>query len=262
MDILHILNGDSTFQGFLKTGIEGDTFVWHEVLSEGPLEENIRSASFWQQRLAWICKTFNETPERYREKVINPLAKLSDNFSEINLWFEFDLHCQVNLLGVLNYYNQKVDFSMPSFYLICPAEFPGLIDFAGMGELDADQLNFLYDNIRVQLGEADFVIAAEVWQLYVKGDIQKLKDYIQKNTFWANLGLLKPALEAHIARAFRNENGLTNVEQRLLNIYKAGFVDRKDIYKHFWETEKIYSMGDREIDLYLESLQNKELIKF
>ena len=261
MDILHILNGDSTLQSFLKTGIEGDTFVWREVLSEGPLEENIRSASFWQQHLAWICDTFNESQQGYREKVLDPLAKLSDNFSEINLWFEFDLHCQVNLLGVLNYFNQKVDFSMPAIYLICPAEFPGLTNFAGMGELQADQLAFLYDNIRVQLSEVDFVIAAEVWQLYVKGDITKLKDYLNNTSFWANLQLLKPAMEAHVARVLKNENGLTLIEQKLLNLYRTGTVSRVDLYKHFWKTEKIYGMGDREIDLYLESLKNKGLIK-
>jgi hypothetical protein len=176
------------------------------------------------------------------------------------LWFEFDLHCQVNLLGILNYYNQKFDLSKPSFFLICPAEFPGVVDFKGIGELEANQLTFLYNNKKVQLSEADFIIAAEVWQLYVNGESQKLKDYIQNNAFWANLGLLKPAMDAHILRLSINENGLTNIEQKLLDLYNAGFVTRNDIYKHFWETEKIFGMGDSEIDIYLASLQNRGLI--
>lgn len=261
MAILHILNGDATLPEFLKTGLEGDTLVWREVLSEGPLEENICSANFWKQRSAWICQTFNETPEHYEKSVIDQLATINNSYSEINLWFEFDLHCQVNLLGVINYFNQKVDLSGPDIYLICPAEFPGFENFAGMGELKAGQLTFLYDNIRIRLSEADFVIAAEVWQLYIAGDAEKLKAYIKNTDFWANLVLLKPAMEAHIARIKKNENGLSAIEQKLLSLYNAGNITRPDIYLNFWKTEKIYGMGDMEIDIYLNRLQNKGLIK-
>lgn len=261
MECLHILNGDCTLRNFLETDIEGDTLVWREVLSEGPLEENITSAGFWKQRSAWICKTFNENPQGYQEKFIDQLAMLSKPYSEINFWFEFDLHCQVNLLGVMNYYSQRADFSMPSFYLICPVEYPGFGEFAGMGELEADQLEFLYQNVRVQLSEVDFVIAAEVWHLYVKGDVKKLRDYLNNNDFWANLVLLKPAMVAHITRILENENGLNNIEQKLFNLYKTGIVTPVEFYQHFWKTEKIYGMGDKEIDIYLAMLQKKGLIK-
>ena len=35
-----------------------------------------------------------------------------------------------------------------------------------MGQLNGEQLEYLFDNIRVQLGEPDFVIAAEAWLAY------------------------------------------------------------------------------------------------
>src|ERR1700709_2040819 len=102
MSILHILNGDSTYQSFKHTGLEGHALVWREVLSEGPLEENISSGHFWEARSEWIGKTFNETPGAYQEKMIDQIDKLGEPFNEIDLWFEFDLHCQVNMLGVMN----------------------------------------------------------------------------------------------------------------------------------------------------------------
>src|ERR1700749_4326832 len=98
-NILHILNGDSTLQSFEQTGLEGDIMVWREVLSEGPLEENIASGSFWKNRSEWISKGSGETPDKYDEKVIKELSKLSDPYQEFNLCFEFDLHCQINMLG-------------------------------------------------------------------------------------------------------------------------------------------------------------------
>ena len=86
--ILHILNGDSTAYSFKDTGLDGDILVWREVLSQGPLIEDISSAKFWEKRSEWISKSFDETRENYRKKVIEPLGKLSNIYEEITLWFE------------------------------------------------------------------------------------------------------------------------------------------------------------------------------
>jgi hypothetical protein len=207
MEILHILNGDSTLYGFEQTGLEGETMIWREVLSEGPVEENIRTGSFWKARSEWVCAGNNETPQQYQEKVLNPLASLSDAYDEINLWFEFDLHCQANLLGVMNYLKKNTDLSLPSIYLICPSEFPGMENFRGMGELNGGQLEYLYDNIRVQLSEIDFVVAAEAWSIFVKKDAQILQHYLNTNALWGNLKCLQFALAAHLKRLQINKNG-------------------------------------------------------
>jgi hypothetical protein len=195
MNILHILNGDATLQSFEQTGLEGDTMVWREVLSEGPLEENISSAGFWRGRQDWITKSFNETAEGYQEKMLDQLAKLSEPYDEINLWFEFDLHCQVNMLGAMTYLKQRADLSASNIFLICPADFPGKENFRGMGELSPEELEYLYDNIRVQLSPVDFVIAEEAWGIYVSRDPVKLEHYLSYTQFWGSLHLLTPALE-------------------------------------------------------------------
>jgi hypothetical protein len=258
--ILHILNGDSTAHSFEQTGLDGDILVWREILSQGPLQEDVSSGAFWSARSKWICKTFNDTPEHYQEYVINPLEKLSEPYGEINLWFEFDLHCQANLLGVLNMLLKKTDLSMPAVYLICPGEFPGKEIFRGMGELNGEELEYLYDNIRVQLGEPDFAIAEQAWKLYVSGKADELEKWLNENTFWGGLTLLKPALQAHLERIKINEDGLNAIEQKLLDIYKSGIKNKHAIYQAFWRTEKIYGMGDLEIDIYLGVLVDKQLI--
>jgi|SRR6185437_3790915 len=260
MSILHILNGTSTLRGFEQTGLEGDTLVWREVLSQGPVEENISSASFWKNREEWISQTFNETPQGYQEGILEELTKLSEPYDEINLWFEFDLHCQVNLLGVMNYLKQKTDLSAPAVFLICPADFPGKEYFMGMGELTGEELEYLYDNIRQQLSAMDFAIAEEAWKAYVSGDAAKLKDYLSKTDFWGSMHLLKPALEAQLLRLQTNEKGLNYIEQKLLDIYNNGAKTRQEIYLSFWKTEKIFGMGDLEINIYLQRLIQKGLI--
>ena len=260
MNILHILNGDATLKGFEETGLDGDVMVWREVFSEGPLEEKIVSGSFWKQRLAWVCETFKESPESYQEKVLDQLTRLSEPYDEINLWFEFDLHCQVNMLGVMTYLKQKSDLSLPAIFLICPSEFPGKPDFAGMGELNGEELEYLYDNIRIQLSQMDFIVAENAWQSFGNKDTESLRAELSSPGYYGNLHHLKPALEAQLKRLEKNKNGLNCIEQKLLDIYNSGKRASQEIYTAFRETEKIYGMGDKEIDIYLNSLKSKGLL--
>ncbi|HVW96585.1 MAG TPA: DUF1835 domain-containing protein [Mucilaginibacter sp.] len=260
MAILHILNGESTRYGFEETGLSGDVMVWHEIFSQGPLDEDISSAQFWRNREEWITETFGEQPESYRQKMLDELAKLSCPYDEINLWFEFDLHCQANLLGVLAYLDQKTDMSAPAVYLICPGSFPGKPDFMGMGELNGEELTYLYDNIREQLSEEDFALARQAWQVFVSKDAARLANFLQQTTFWGSLHFLKPALQARLSLLQLNVQGLNYVEQKLLDICNAGAVTLPERCKAFWRTEKIFGMGDAEISVYLDNLRNKKLI--
>jgi hypothetical protein len=258
-NILHILNGDSTAYGFKDTGLDGDILIWREVLSQGPLIEDSSSAEFWEKRSEWICKGFNETPGNYRKKVIEPLGKLSNIYDEITLWFEFDLHCQINMLGVMAMMLKRTDLSIPKTYLVSPNEYEGVADFRGMGQLNGNQLAVLYDD-RLRLNDWDFDLASKAWKLYVGGNDIALEKWINETTFWGGLHLLKPALQAHLRRVRVNEAGLNNIEQKLLDIYNRGIKTRHSIYEAFWKTEKIYGMGDLEIDIYLRSLADKNLI--
>jgi hypothetical protein len=259
--ILHVLNGDATLSGFEQTGIDGDVIVWREVLSEGPLIATITSAAFWQERSAWVSKSFYETPERYHDNMVAQLEKFSQPYEEINLWFEFDLHCQVNLLGVMMMLSQQTNLSGPSIYLICPTEeYTGVDDFRGMGELNGEQMEDLYDNTRVQLGEYDFELATEAWNLYVSGDAGRITAWLNTTTFWANMQCLKPAMQAHLKRLQVNYTGLNYIHQQLLQIYNSGTHSKPDIYTAFWANEKIYGMGDSELDLYLNELNSRGLI--
>jgi hypothetical protein len=260
-NILHILNGDSTWHSFNQTGLDGDVMVWREVLSEGPLQENISSGTFWSNRSGWIRETFNEPEEEYQHKVIDELGKLNGQYDEVNLWFEFDLHCQVNLLGVMCMLNQQTNMSAPAVFLICPGDFPGIDDFRGIGQLSGNQLEDLYDS-REQLSDWEFELAAQAWPLYVNGNADELEQWLNENSFWGALHLLKPALLAHLKRLRVNAGGLNYIEQKLLDIYNSGVKTKPEIYHAFWSTEKIYGMGDSEIDIYLERLKEKQLIHY
>lgn len=260
MKTLHILNGDATLHGFQHSGLDGDTLVWREVLSEGPLTEDIGSAAFWETRAEWISKSFNATPDQYQQGIVDQLGKLNEPYDQICLWFEFDLNCQVNMLGAMVLLEKHVDLSEPVISLVCPDSYPGVADFRGMGQLNGDQLADLYDD-RHQLSPYDFDLAAEAWQLYVSGDAAALQKWIDETPFWGALHLLKPALEAHLKRLVVNSDGLNYIEQELVKAHQAGAKTRHELYAAFWKNNAIYGMGDAEINLYINKLQGRDLIK-
>ncbi len=125
------------------------------------------------------------------------------------------------------------------------------------------ELEYLYDNIRVELSEIDFIIAEEVWQIYVSGDGEALKDYLNKTHFWGSLHLLQnppwklickrlPGKRKRLKFISRTKNYLIFI----IMVLKPGWKFASD----FGETEKIYGMGDLEIDIYLDRLKGKGLI--
>lgn len=87
-----------------------------------------------------------------------------------------------------------------------------------------------------------------------------LKEFLANTTFWASLHFLKPALQAQLKRLQVNEQGLNYIEQKLLEIYNYGVRTIPEIYLEFWKTEKIYGMGDMEIESYLKKLRDKKFI--
>lgn len=257
-NVLHILNGDATWQGFNQTGIAGDVMIWREIFSEGPLTDKL-DASFWRTRQQWMQQAFGIPEADYKEKVLQEMEKLNRPYNEINIWFEFDLHCQMNMLGVMHLLRQQSDLNERALFLICPAGVEGVTDFRGMGQLNAEQLEHLFDN-RIQLTPYDFTLAAEAWNAYLSNDAGVLEQWLHRVSFWGSLHLLKPAMQAHLRRLITNAQGLNYIEETLVDLWNRGHHTITQLYNEFSRGNSIYGMGDREVERYISKLQQKGLI--
>lgn len=253
---LHILNGDATLPGFTETGIAGDVMIWREAFAEGPLMADLSAEEFWQQRSEWICEHYGETPSGYTSKLTPEIQKLGDDYANIVLWFEFDLFCQANLLGVLELIGSMPHLAESQIWLICPDSFPGMADFRGLGELNGHQLASLYPE-RKLLTTDDLATAHLTWKFFATNNAVALLDWLQLHTSWGNLPHLRPALMAQITKLTENVGGLNYIEQKLLDIYHLGARTPQDIYREFWRTEPIFGFGDTQLLTYLKKLQQK-----
>ena len=116
--VYHILNGDSLAYSFPEAKIEGEIIVVREALIDGELPgDNLHN--FWQSRARYMRITeteYNNAVVKEFEKIINAPAD-----STFNLWFEYDLFCQVNMWFVISIINslsiKKKVYAVKTTYL-------------------------------------------------------------------------------------------------------------------------------------------------
>src|SRR5688572_29409796 len=108
MPLYHILNGDCLAEQLSQTKINQDFIVCRECLMDGNLRsDNI--ADFWKIRSAYISDAYQVSGKDYFKKTVSEFEKIINlpDHSEVCLWFENDLFCQVNMWFVISLLSQK-----------------------------------------------------------------------------------------------------------------------------------------------------------
>ncbi len=101
--VFHILNGDQLRELF-PSDISGDIYVLRECFIDGPLTSK-SNKSLYDMRATFISDRYEvATIEQYYILTVYEFDKIQKipNGSEINLWFDTDLFCQINLWFLCN----------------------------------------------------------------------------------------------------------------------------------------------------------------
>ncbi|MFY0593781.1 hypothetical protein [Roseivirga sp.] len=250
---LHILNGDSTLNIFKASGIEGDTFVWREVLSNGPVHSNFASEEFWQQRDQFMSKEFDIASGKYKEALQRPFQTLTDNlidYSEITLWFEYDLFCQINMIALMHWLNK---FSYQgTATLVCIGKIDDSGKLYGLGELSADTYQDFF-NTRVKLGTREYDYASDLYEVYCSNAPDDLYNYVLMP--FGELSYLPAALESHFRRFPSLQTGFTEIEEQFINFINAGETDKMKLIGKMlrWQTHQ--GFGDLQYINILERMK-------
>ena len=179
--ILHILNGDSLVHGVKSLNLEGTQLVWREMLCAGPTSMEVGGDQFFEKRSDFLRDRYEITEASYQEAFASPLASIDQikSFEEINLWFEYDLFCHINLLGALAWISQH-EFN-GKIYHVCSGRIKGASKLVGLSELSPAQLASHYKN-KKELSTEDIESAYEIWTLYCENDHNALIPKIIKPT--------------------------------------------------------------------------------
>jgi hypothetical protein len=246
---LHITNGNALTDVLNELEIKGDIFTWQEMLCEGPTIAHIDSDEFIDVRKQFLSKFYAiEINESELRKELNKLNSVED-YKEIILWFEYDLFCHINLLGVMTLLHQK-QINLP-LYLVCSGRIEGEKSLKGLTELSQEQLLKHYDD-RVKLTNKDIDLAITLWRTYCGKDHNLFKRYIvQESSF----KYLSNCLKAHLKRFPDFKSGLGVLEQNILEIVRDNDIKSKHhLLGYILNYQGFYGFSDLQFERMIQQL--------
>lgn len=246
---LHITNGGVLTKYLIELEVVGEKITWQEMLCEGPTQEIVHSDEFIGVRSTFLNEFYNVDLDL--DKVKFALDQLShpERYSEIVLWFEYDLFCHINLIGVINLLHQR-EIKLP-LYLVCSGRIEGEQGLKGLSELNPDQLLKHYKD-KIKLTNEDIELSITLWRTYCGKDHNLLKPYIIKKS---SFNYLSNCLKAHLKRFPDSENGLCALEQNILEIVKSKDIKSKHhLLGYALNYQGYYGYGDIQLNRMIEKL--------
>lgn len=251
---LHIVNGDITAEILKKSSLKGEILVWREVLCEGPLQKEFGTDNFWMQRYAFFEEYFKVQKLTYFDSTIKEIVKIEDIelYNEVVLWFEFDLFCQANLLGLCNYLLQTFRKDI-NYYLICTGKVKGKTQLQALSDFTSKEFEKLYED-KVKITRNNLLYINECWNVFVENNKEKIKAFNFNES--SKFQYLQEAMNQHLKR-FPAENGLNQIQNKILQLVKETPLTKTELVKqllHWQQMDTVYGFGDSQYYQYIDAL--------
>ena len=228
-----MLPGDSLVEQFDKTAIDGEIIVCRECLIDGDLAAD-KLWEFWQVREKYLTTAYGGSEKQYHEikQEFVKLRHLADG-NAVNLWFEYELFCQVNLwfcLWLLR--NTRVEF-----YVVYPKLKNKEDVWKGFSLLNTDQLKESFAQ-KVRLGHDDIYLGVQLWQAFQQRDFERLKELgkTESKCF--------PTLKEVCQAAAEID---TRPKESIRKIIAEGNENFNSVFGAFNKNEAIYGFGDLQV---------------
>lgn len=249
--MLHVLNGDSLASSF-PASLPGEIAVARECLVDGPVKAH-SIEELWVIRDKYLSKNYEgAAKEDYFTKVVPEFEKIMTASSEtqVYLWFENDLFCQVNLWFVMHLLKKHKG----SVYLVSPTT--DLIEgFGGMNQLQLEQA--FRDAKLLTTNERH--ILSHMWELYERPDVSEAITLSKQTS--PELPFLYPAVLAwkesipHGDYPGKPKAALKEISAQL------GTDDFGKIFRAFHIKFPIYGYGDLKVKSLWEEVKKEEASK-
>lgn len=231
---VNVLSGDSLVENFRKTGIEGEMIVCRESFVDGDLTgENLED--FWATRENYLNSTYSgEVETNYTEKVTDQFIELWNiaDGNTVNLWFEYELFCQVNLWFTI----WLLRNSTAEFYIVYP-KLDENDRWSGFRSHDPDELKSCFDQ-KMRINDDDLYLGVQLWEAFQKRDFKVLKQLGEKES--QGFPTLKEVCEAACEID-------TRPKETLSKIISGGKTSFGDVLKEFCGVEGVYGFGDLQV---------------
>jgi hypothetical protein len=237
----HVVNGDSVASTLEHSALPGEIIVWRDVVHEGPFPPG-DAATVRRARAAFLSAAgfgaqdgISAGFEAADAALIGALA----SGRETVLWFEHDLHDQLQLIQILARIAEHP--ARDRARLIMVDRFPGHERFAGLGELSADELVTLWPGRSTIDGEA-FHVAVRAYDVLRSGDPAALAALAAEPL--PGLPFLASALRRLLEERPWSGAGPGRSERQILAAVAAGAGTPAEVFRATWQIEQAPYMGD------------------
>jgi hypothetical protein len=246
----HILNGDSLKEQF-PDNISGEISITRECLVDGDVTGTTLDELF-SARAKFIANSIdNFTRNDYYKKTVSEFERMQQipENSEINLWFEDDLFCQVNFWFVIHLL--KENRKNYCIYLVRPNKG----NEYSFGMMSKPELAEAFKT-RIKVTPAQFQKLGNFWRYYQGNETQKMIDLATK--LKKSYSSLLPAIRAHTDRIPKNGQPGKPVQTLIQIIDELKTTDFMQVFRAFCKRDAIYGFGDVQVKRMLNELKLKE----
>ena len=244
--MLHITNGESVTCTFRQVRFPGTYLAWNDVLHDGPVPQtanlsdlsDIRAQAF--AGFGWGDYETLRTGFASRDRTLQDFRKHQD----VVLWFEHDLYDQLQLLQLLDWFEQQ-DLEGINLDLVQIDSYPGVRPFYGLGQLSGPQLARLFP-MRKRVTATQRSIATQTWRAFRSEDPTDLFAISQQNL--SEMPFLAVALMRFFEEYPWTTDGLSRTEREVLQAASSGKRKKADIYM---ESRKLEDVPWGDVSVYL-----------
>ena len=240
---LHITNGDKTTDYLKSLGYTGEFITWREMLCEGKTSIDVGSETFWKTRFEFLKSSYKVTKKTFIDFTLKEYRNLCQNKNkeEIILWFDHDLHSQINMIAIISWLKRYRKGEKIS--LVSASNLDVSKNFVAIKQLSNDQITKQYLQ-RSELSLDDIEYADYIWQLYCSNCPLRLETIYKYNPMSPFIHLSK-AIEIHLKRFPSIENGLNSTENYIIRTAaETMFNSKNELVKNLLKNEEIYGFEE------------------
>jgi hypothetical protein len=244
--VLHITNGESVTGTFRQVRFPGTYLAWNDVLHDGPVPQTATLSELSDIRAQTLAAFGCGDPEELRAGFAARDRTLQDfrKHQDVVLWFEHDLYDQLQLLQLLDWFEQQ-DLEGINLDLVQIDSYPGVRPFYGLGQLSGPQLARLFPT-RKPVTQTQRSIARETWQAFRAPEPTGLLAISQQQL--PEMPFLAAALVRFLEEYAWTTDGLSRTERQVLQAAAAGKRKKQEIY---FESRKQESVPWGDLSVYL-----------
>ncbi len=249
--MVHILNGDCLHEQLKQSNIQGTYIIFREFMVVGEVNAaNI--TEFWDKRATFISKNYDAPYEDYFDITVSEMNKILQipDDTEVYLWFENDLFCQVNMWFVLS---QLADRPNLKIYRVLPIVQDINDIWKGFGISTSEMLELSMFQ-KILFSPQDILLGIALWSAYQTNNLLVLEQLANKKN--ECFPYLKDVCKAQADR-FPLDGSLGKPEKILKEILTETNVNEFEaVFSHFSVRAGIYGYGDIQVKKMIDLLLN------